>query len=123
MEQSLVIFKPDALENAQTLLGSLIDALPGKMIAGRLLYPDVVKTRIYSHYSEHFGKPYFDSLINFMLSGPIMVCIYEGFVDSIRTVAQELRQTYPCKSPANWIHSSDSVESAVREIGVWKDLL
>ena len=83
------------------------------------------------HYAEHIGKDFFDELISFMLSGPMLIMLLEG--ENAISVVRKLhgatnpkdaepgtiRGDFAYLSTENIVHASDSKESAVREIGIW----
>ena len=84
------------------------------------------------HYSEHRSRPFFESLIDFMRSGPLAVSVWSGkpgaiqsvremigFTDPKKAAANTIRAEYGSSSQQNVIHASDSVTSAIREIDIW----
>ncbi len=84
------------------------------------------------HYAEHEGRPYYDGLVSFITSGPVLVAVVEGPEDTWRMVRTMMGPTNPVDAPPgtirgdlatvmaqNVIHGSDSAESAVREIGIF----
>ena len=89
------------------------------------------KEKFETHYAEHKGKPFFEKLINFAISGPVCAMIWEGN-DIIKTSRKMIGETDPQKAAKgtfrgdfglnmgrNSVHGSDSTESAEREIGIW----
>ena len=85
-----------------------------------------------AHYAEHDGKPFFDSLLEFITSGPVVAAILEGprAVAAFRQLAGgtdpvekavpgSIRGDFGLETQFNLVHGSDSTESAEREIGLW----
>ena len=83
------------------------------------------------HYSEHKEKPFFNGLVSFITSSPVVVMVWEGknIVDTIRKIVgktnpQEadvgtIRSDYGIEIGKNIVHASDSIESAKREISIF----
>ncbi len=130
MEKTLVLLKPDAVQRG--LCGEIIGRLErtGLKIVGMKLMQvsDELANR---HYGEHVGKPFFDGLVGFITSGPIVAMAFEGN-NSVSIVRKTMGATNPAKSPPgsirgdfgtdigrNLVHGSDSPESAVRELGLF----
>ena len=127
MENTLSIIKPDAA--SKNVIGKILDRFESsglKIIAIKMLYLD--KDMAEGFYSEHKGKPFFDKLINFMTSGPVVVQVLSG-EDAIKTNRELMGNTNPEEAAqgtirsdfaesidANAVHGSDSPESAEREI-------
>ena len=127
MENTLSIIKPDAV--SKNVLGKILDRFESsglKIIAIKMLYLD--KDMAEGFYSEHKGKPFFDKLINFMTSGPVVVQVLSG-ENAIKTNRELMGNTNPEEAAsgtirsdfaesidANAVHGSDSSESAEREI-------
>ena len=130
MERSLVLIKPDAMHTG--LGGAIISRLERlglKIVAMKMLHMD--GTMAEKHYAVHKGKPFFDSLVRFMTSAPIMALVLEGegAVDRIR---REMGATDPAKAEPgtiraefgqdvqrNAVHGSDSPETAEKEIALF----
>jgi len=127
MEKTLSIIKPDAV--AKNVLGKILDRFESaglKIIAIKMLHLD--KDMAEGFYAEHKGKPFFDKLINFMTSGPVVVQVLSG-ENAIKTNRELMGNTNPEEAAqgtirsdfaesidANAVHGSDSPESAEREI-------
>ena len=127
MEKTLSIIKPDAA--AKNILGKILDRFESaglKIIAIKMLHLD--KDMAEGFYAEHKGKPFFDKLINFMTSGPVVVQVLSG-ENAIKTNRELMGNTNPEEAAqgtirsdfaesidANAVHGSDSPESAEREI-------
>tara|TARA_A100001388_G_scaffold275724_1_gene261805 strand:- start:1861 stop:2274 length:414 start_codon:yes stop_codon:yes gene_type:complete len=127
VENTLSIIKPDAV--SKNVLGKILDRFESsglKIIAIKMLYLD--KDMAEGFYSEHKGKPFFDKLINFMTSGPVVVQVLSG-ENAIKINRELMGNTNPEEAAsgtirsdfaesidANAVHGSDSSESAEREI-------
>ena len=127
MENTLSIIKPDAA--SKNVIGKILDRFESsglKIIAIKMLYLD--KDMAEGFYSEHKGKPFFDKLINFMTSGPVVVQVLSG-ENAIKANRELMGNTNPEEAAsgtirsdfaesidANAVHGSDSSESAEREI-------
>ena len=127
MENTLSIVKPDAV--SKNVLGKILDRFESsglKIIAIKMLHLD--KDMAEGFYAEHKGKPFFEKLINFMTSGPVVVQVLSG-ENAIKTNRELMGNTNPEEAAsgtirsdfaesidANAVHGSDSPESAEREI-------
>jgi len=130
MERTLILLKPDALQRG--LVGEIIGRLERrglKIVGMRLMQIDDAFAR--RHYAEHEGKPFLDSLVEFITSGPLIAAAIEG-PNAIELVRKQMGSTDPQKADAgtirgdlalfvqyNLIHGSDSPESAARELGLF----
>lgn len=130
MEQSLVLIKPDAVQ--RRLTGTIISRLESqglKIVAIKMLHLD--KALAQRHYAIHRGKPFFDDLVEFVTSSPIIAIIFEG-ERAIEIVRQTMGATDPAKaSPGtirgdfglniqhNLVHGSDSLDTAKQEISLF----
>ena len=130
MERSLVLIKPDAM---QKRLGSTIIArLEGqglKPVALKMLHLDrALATR---HYDIHIGKPFFEDVIKFITSTPIIAVVFEG-EGAVELIRKTMGATDPAQAEAgtiradfgsdiqnNAVHGSDSVETAQKEINLY----
>ena len=133
-ERTLVLIKPDGVR--RHLIGEVIVRIErkGYSISNiRLLQAD--RALLEKHYSEHVGKPFYEPLLEFMLSGPIVALIAEGnrVIEGFRslagatdptvaapgTIRGDLARDQGTKVVQNIVHGSDSVESAEREISLF----
>jgi nucleoside-diphosphate kinase len=130
MERSLVLIKPDAMQ--RSLAGVIISRLEKrglKIIGMKLLQMD--KTLAQKHYAIHKDKDFFNDLVEFITSTPIIAAVFEG-ERAIEAIRQTMGATDPLKaSPGsvrgdfgldiqqNLVHGSDSAENAEREIGLF----
>ena len=127
MERSLVLIKPDAMQRG--LAGTIINRLERqglKLVALKMLHLD--KALAQKHYAVHKDKPFFESVVNYISSTPIIAAVFEGegAVEVIRKImgatdpaqaeAGTIRSDYGLDIERNTVHGSDSVETAEREI-------
>ena len=130
MERTLVLVKPDAMQRglAFEVLGRL--EARGLRLAGlRLLQVD--REMALRHYGEHEGKPFFEGLVAYITSSPIIAAVFEG-TNAVAAARQSIGATNPVEAAPgtirgdhaieigrNLVHGSDSPESAEREIGIF----
>ncbi|MFC2045166.1 nucleoside-diphosphate kinase [Chloroflexota bacterium] len=130
MEQTLILIKPDAMQRG--LAGTIITRLEQrglKLAAMKLLHMD--KDLAERHYAIHIGKPFFESLINYITSSPIIAIVAEG-KRAVEIARKTIGETDPAKAETgsirgdfgmdigrNLVHGSDSVENAVEEISLF----
>ena len=134
MERSLVLVKPDGVDRGLT--GEVIRRIEAKGYRlVRLERREATRELLDAHYAEHQGKPFFEPLVEFMLSGPIVAMVVEGqrCIEGFRslagatdptvaapgTIRGDLGRDWGLKVMQNIVHGSDSLESADREIGIW----
>ncbi len=131
MERTLVICKPDAVERG--LVGQIVARLEAKglrLVAVELRTID--KDTAATHYGEHQGKPFYDSLVTFITRGPALLMVIEGPDDTYAVVRSLMGATNPRQAAPgtirgdlaldlteNLVHGSDSAESAAREIALF----
>ena len=130
MERTLILIKPDAMERA--LAGEVISRLERRglrIVAIRLFQMEESLAK--KHYTEHEGKRFFQSLISYITSGPIIAAVFEGTgaVDAVRKTvgatnpanadAGTIRGDFGLETGRNLIHASDSLESATREVSLF----
>lgn len=127
MENTLSIIKPNAVK--KNLIGTIIQRLEqAKLTIKQLKLIQLTKAEAEGFYAEHKGKPFFDNLIQFMTSGPIVVMELSGnevisryreimgATDPVKASAGTLRYDYADSLTENAVHGSDSTASAIREI-------
>src|SRR5829696_1096627 len=130
-ERSLVLVKPDGV--ARGLVGEVISRIERKglrLVALQLRSVD--RALAEQHYAEHDGKPFFESLLAFITSGPVLAAVVEGpraiaafrqlagGTDPVEKAAPgSIRGDYALETQSNLVHGSDSAESAAREIKLW----
>ena len=127
MERSLVLIKPDAMQRG--LAGTIIGRLEGqglKLIALRMLHMD--RALAARHYAIHRDKPFFESLVDYITSAPIIAVVFEGD-GAVELIRKAMGATDPAKAEPgtiradfgsdiqnNAVHGSDSVETAEKEV-------
>ena len=127
MERTLVLIKPDGVERG--LVGEIITRFEKKGLkipAMKVL--TMSRELAEEHYAEHVGKPFYEKLVKFMTSGPIVAMIIEGreaikvvrklagATDPVEALPGTIRGDFSVLEPANTLHASDSKEAAEREI-------
>ena len=133
-ERTLVLVKPDGVERGLTgQILARVEAKGYKIVELKLV--QATREILEQHYEEHQGKPFFEPLVEFMGSGPVVAAVVEGnrVVDGFRslagstepttappgTIRGDLGRHWGEKVQKNLVHGSDSPESAAREIGIW----
>jgi nucleoside-diphosphate kinase len=133
-ERTLVLVKPDGV--ARGLAGEVIRRVEAKgyrIVALDMRVPNV--ELLAEHYAEHLGKPFYEPLVAFMSSGPVVAFVAEGnrAVEGFRalagateptaaapgTIRGDLGRDWGLRVVQNIVHGSDSAESADREIKLW----
>ena len=130
MKTTLLILKPDSV--ARGFIGEIISRLEKKglsILAMKMIIVD--RELAEEHYAEHKGKPFFQSLIKFITSGPVVPMVIEGMnapqvcrkiigaTKCHEADAGTIRGDMGMSGRFNLIHGSDSDQSAVREINLW----
>jgi nucleoside-diphosphate kinase len=134
LQRTLVLVKPDGVERGLTgeILGR-IERKGYRLVDLRWVRPS--RELLERHYAEHVGKPFFEPLVEFMLTGPIVAAVFEGHevIAGVRsllgasdptvaapgTIRGDLGRDWGVAVQRNLVHASDSPESAAREIGIW----
>jgi nucleoside-diphosphate kinase len=130
MERTLVLIKPDGVQRG--LVGEVISRLERRglrIVAAKFM--NVEKKLAETHYAIHQGKPFYDGLIRYITSAPVMAMVWEG-PNAIAAVRQTMGSTRPTEaSPGsvrhdfalevgrNLTHASDTVENGVNEVALW----
>ena len=134
LERTLILVKPDGV--ARSLVGEVVSRVESKgyqIVGLKMLTP--TREILAKHYAEHEGKPFYEPLIEFMLSGPIVAMIAQGnrVIEGFRklagttdpttaepgTIRGDLARDQGTKVVQNIVHGSDSPESAAREIAIF----
>ena len=134
MERTLILIKPDGVQ--RHLVGQVLTRIEAKgysIVALNMLIAD--RALLEHHYAEHQGKPFFEPLVDFMMSGPIVALVAEGnrVIEGFRklagvtdptlaepgTIRGDLARDQGTKVVQNIVHGSDSPESAAREIAIF----
>jgi len=130
IEKSLVLVKPDAV--GRGLSGAIISRLENTgmaLIALKMLHMDQALAK--RHYAPHKERPFFNGLIGFITSGPVVAAVFEGD-DAVSVIRTAMGATDPAKAATgsirndfgldierNAVHGSDSVQTATHEIGLY----
>jgi len=130
MERTYLMIKPDAVQRG--LIGEIVSRFEkkGLMLRG-MKFMLISKELAEKHYGEHKGKKFYDPLISYITSGPVLAMVWEG-EDAVavcrgmmgKTNPKEsapgtIRGDYGIQTGRNIIHGSDSPESAEREISIF----
>lgn len=130
MEKTFLMVKPDGVQ--RRLVGEIIRRFENKgftLSALKLVTP--TREMAEAHYAVHRGKPFFEGVVNFISSGPVVAMVWEG--DDVVALARKMmgatkpadsvpgtiRGDYANTIEQNLIHGSDSVENAEQEIAIW----
>ena len=126
-DRTLFIVKPDAVE--RNLIGRIlahVEEAGFHLIAGR--YTRLEKAQAEEFYAEHKERPFFGELVAYMTSGPVFLTALEGdggplrlrevigSTDPAQAAEGTVRKRFGRDKGKNWVHASDSVASAEREI-------
>ncbi|MEL7590131.1 MAG: nucleoside-diphosphate kinase [Anaerolineaceae bacterium] len=130
MEQTLVLIKPDGVQ--RNLVGTIINRLESRglqLVAAKFLLVNEQLAR--EHYKAHVGKTFYEGLIKYIKSAPVMAMVWQG-PHAVKAVRQTMGATNPLEADPgsirhdfsimmsrNLTHASDSLESASREIALW----
>jgi len=130
VEKTLILIKPDAVE--RNLTGALISRFEGlelKLVALRMLHLD--KELAQRHYAVHRDKPFFNRLVDYITSGPIVAMVFKGD-NAVEVLRKAMGATDPAKAEAgtiradfgldierNTVHGSDSAKTAEEEIKLY----
>jgi nucleoside-diphosphate kinase len=130
MDRTLILVKPDAF--ARNLTGEIIARFERKGLRiAALKYMTMDVGLAQQHYAEHEGKPFFEELVSFITSGPLVAMVLEG--DQAVTAARQvigatnpleaapgsIRGDFAVEVGQNMVHGSDSPESAEREANLF----
>lgn len=130
MERTLVLVKPDGVQRG--LIGEVITRLEHRglrLVAGKFMS---VSTELAErHYAIHKGKPFYDGLIRYITSAPVMAMVWEG-PNAVAAVRQtmgatrpneaapgSIRHDYALEVGRNLTHASDSIENGIEETNLW----
>jgi nucleoside-diphosphate kinase len=130
MERTLVLVKPDGVQRG--LIGEVISRLERRglrLVAAKFL--KVSQELAETHYAIHKGKPFYDGLIEYITSAPVMAMVWEG-PNAVTAVRQTMGATRPTEAAPgsvrhdfaleigrNLTHASDAVENSEKEVTLW----
>ncbi|OGX68582.1 MAG: nucleoside-diphosphate kinase [Paenibacillus sp. RIFOXYA1_FULL_44_5] len=127
MEKTFIMIKPDGVQRG--LSGEIMKRFEQKgfqLVGCKLIV--LTKEMAERHYAEHEGKPFYDNLLRFITSGPVLAMVWQGeqvvqlsriLIGKTNTLDAQpgtIRGDFAVHTNLNLIHGSDSVESAEREI-------
>ncbi|MGQ9490077.1 MAG: nucleoside-diphosphate kinase [Anaerolineae bacterium] len=130
MERTFVMLKPDAVQRG--LVGEIIARFERrglKLVAMKMVH--VTPEFAHQHYAVHAGKPFFEGLIKYITSGPVVAMVLEGtnaidvarttmgVTDPTKAAPGTIRADFALELGRNLVHGSDSPETAAFEIGLW----
>jgi nucleoside-diphosphate kinase len=129
-QQTLILLKPDAVQ--RRLVGELLSRFErkGLRLAGLKLI-QAPRELAEKHYAVHKGKPFYESLLTFLTSGPTVAMVWEGreavavgrslmgMTDGAKAPPGTIRGDYALSVQNNLVHGSDSPENAALEVGLW----
>jgi len=133
-QATLVLIKPDGVR--RNLIGEIISRCEAKgYVVAELKLVQPSRELLAQHYAEHEGKPFYEPLVEFMLSGSVVAIRLEGnrVIEGFRslagatdptaaapgTIRGDLGRDWGLKVQQNLVHGSDSEESAARELALW----
>jgi len=130
MERTLVLIKPDAVQRG--LIGEIIKRLEQRglrLIAGKFI--QVSRDFAEEHYGIHKGKPFYEPLLDYIISSPVMAMVWDG-PNAVAAVRQTMGETKPTEAAPgsvrhdfgleigrNLTHASDSPENGAKEVALW----
>ena len=130
MERSLVLVKPDGVQRA--LIGEVISRLERRglrLVAAKFMA--VSRELAEAHYAIHKGKPFYEGLISYIISAPVMAMVWEG-PKAVAAIRQTMGSTRPTEAAPgslrhdfaleigrNLTHASDTVENGEKEVALW----
>jgi nucleoside-diphosphate kinase len=130
MERTLILVKPDAF--ARNLTGEIIARFERKGLRLVALSQRSMERELAErHYAEHEGKPFYEELVNFITSGPLVAMVLEGeqavaaarqvigATNPLEAASGSIRGDYAIEVGQNMVHGSDAPESAAREVALF----
>jgi nucleoside-diphosphate kinase len=130
MQKTLILLKPDCVQ--RRLVGAILGRFEQKglrIAALKLVHAG--RALAEQHYAVHKGKPFYDSLLQFLTSGPTVALVLEGreavavarnligATDGVKAPPGTIRGDYALSVQNNLIHGSDSPENAAAEVALW----
>lgn len=130
MQQTLILLKPDCVQ--RRLIGNITERFEHKglrLVALKLVQAS--RDLAERHYAVHKGKPFYDSLLQFLVSGPTVAMVWEGreavavartligATDGTKAPPATIRGDFALSVQNNLVHGSDSPDNAAKEIAIW----
>jgi nucleoside-diphosphate kinase len=130
MEQTLIIVKPDGVQRG--LIGEVIGRFErrGLKVVG-MKFMQISRELAERHYSVHQGKPFYPGLVEYIISGPVLVAVLEGpkaiavtrstvgATNPVEAVPGTIRGDFALEIGFNMIHASDAADTATREVALF----
>jgi nucleoside-diphosphate kinase len=130
MQRTLILLKPDAVQ--RRLVGEITSRFErkGLRLVGLKLV-QVSRELAEKHYAVHKGKPFYETLLTFITSGPVVALVWEGreavtvgrnlmgLTDGAKSPPGTIRGDFALSVQNNLVHGSDSAENAATEIALW----
>jgi nucleoside-diphosphate kinase len=130
VDRTLILVKPDAF--ARGLTGEILARFERKGLRiAALKLMTMNRDLAERHYAEHQGKPFFEELVTFIISGPLVAMVLEGHesvtaarqvigaTDPLEAAPGSIRGDFALEVGQNMVHGSDSAESAAREVALF----
>lgn len=130
MERTFIMIKPDGVQRG--LIGEIISRFEKKglkLVAAK--FQQLSLEQAENHYAEHKGKSFYEPLLQFITSGPVMAMVWSGDnvialtraiigkTDAVEAFPGTIRSDFAVHTRLNLVHGSDSVENAEREIAIY----
>ncbi|MBY0459209.1 MAG: nucleoside-diphosphate kinase [Gemmataceae bacterium] len=130
MQRTLILLKPDAVQ--RRLVGDILTRFERKglrLVGLKLVHAS--RELAEKHYEVHKGKPFYESLLSFLTSGPTVALVWEGreavavcrnlmgVTDGAKSAPGTIRGDFALSVQNNLVHGSDSPENAATEIALW----
>jgi nucleoside-diphosphate kinase len=130
VERTLVLVKPDGVQRG--LIGEIISRLERRgLLLNAAKFMNVSQELAETHYAIHKGKPFYEGLIRYITSTPVMAMVWSG-PNAVSAVRQTMGSTRPVEAAPgtirhdfalevgrNLTHASDSVENGIKEVELW----
>lgn len=129
-ERTFIALKPDSVQRG--LVGEILyrfERKGFKLIGLKFITP--TRAQVEQHYEEHFGKQFYEGLVSYMTSGPIVASVWEaknvitssrsllGATDPSKAIPGTIRGDFGVQVGRNLVHASDTPQNAAREINLW----
>jgi nucleoside-diphosphate kinase len=130
MQRTLVLLKPDSVH--RRLIGAITERFENKglrLVGLKLVHASTALAE--RHYAVHKGKPFYESLLEFLTSGPTVAMVWEGReavaaarslmgpTDGVKAPPGTIRGDFAISVQNNLVHGSDSPENALQELELW----
>lgn len=129
-ERTLILIKPDGV--ARGLVGEVVTRIEGKGLKlAAIQLRTLDQSTAAEHYAEHVGRPYYDDLMQFITSGPLVAIVAEGeraveafrqlagTTDPVKAATGSIRADFALAMNRNIVHGSDSPQNGIREAKIF----